>query len=155
MARVELDELIPDFADSSGEATHPKERSVLRFDLRPAAIRWKSSLTRERRCTEDIVFRSSSANECPDHATIAPFARDHEEELVQLFDRVLRLAAGMGLVRVGLIALDSTRIKANASPGAPLRRLEPTEVERIIKGPRLPTTLRSASGVCVPFTLRT
>ncbi|MGH2674343.1 MAG: transposase, partial [Actinomycetota bacterium] len=68
--------------------------------------------------TEDIAFRFIAANEVPDHATIARFVACHEQELAELFDQVLRLAAEVGLVRVGLVALDSTRIRANASPGS-------------------------------------
>ena len=93
----------------------------------------RSSRLIERRCVEDIAFRFIAANETPDHATIARFAKDHEQELADLFDQVLRLAAEVGLVRVGLVALDSTRIQANASPGA--NRTEDwirSEVERII-----------------------
>ncbi len=78
----------------------------------------RSSRLIERRCAEDIAFRFISANEIPDHATIARFVTDYEQELADLFDQVLRLAAEVGLVRVGLVALDSTRIKANASQGA-------------------------------------
>ena len=93
----------------------------------------RSSRLIERRCVEDIAFRFITANECPDHATIARFARDHDQALADLFDQVLRLAAEVGLVRVGLIALDSTRIQANASPGAN-RSADwiRAEVERII-----------------------
>lgn len=57
-------------------------------------------------------------NETPDHATVARFAKDHEQELGDLFEQVLRLAAEIGLVKVGLVALDSTRVKADASQGA-------------------------------------
>ncbi len=97
----------------------------------------RSSRLIERRCVEDIAFRFISANEAPDHATVARFAKDHEGELADLFDQVLRLAAEVGLVRVGVVALDSTRIKANASPGANrsadwIRQ----EVEKIIKEAR-------------------
>lgn len=46
------------------------------------------------------------------------FATDHEDDLAVRFDQVLRLAAEIGLIRVGLVALASTRIKADASPGA-------------------------------------
>jgi len=93
----------------------------------------RSSRLIERRCAEDIAFRFISANEIPDHATIARFVTDYEQELADLFDQVLRLVAEFGLVRVGLVALDSTRIKANASQGA---NRSPdwirSEVERII-----------------------
>jgi transposase len=78
----------------------------------------RSSRKIEKRLVEDVALRFIAANETPDHATVARFARDHEQELADLFDQVLRLAAEMGLVRVGLVALDSTRIKADASPGA-------------------------------------
>lgn len=78
----------------------------------------RSSRLIERRCVEDIAFRFIAANEAPDHATIARFVKDHEQELADLFDQVLRLAVEVGLVKVGLVALDSTRMQANASPGA-------------------------------------
>jgi transposase len=78
----------------------------------------RSSRKIEVRSIEDIAFRFIAANETPDHATIARFAKDHEDELADMFDQVLRLAAEIGLLKVGLVALDSTRIKADASPGA-------------------------------------
>lgn len=78
----------------------------------------RSSRKIEARLIEDVAFRFIAANETPDHATVARFAKDHADELADLFDQVLRLAAEIGLVKVGLVALDSTRIKADASPGA-------------------------------------
>ena len=91
----------------------------------------------EARLIEDVAFRFIAANETPDHATVARFAKNHEAELADLFDQVLRLAAEIGLVKVGLVALDSTRIKADASPGANhsmdwIRQ----EVDKIIKEAR-------------------
>ena len=78
----------------------------------------RSSRMIERRCLEDIAFRFICANETPDHATIARFIKNHEDELADLFAQVLRLATEVGLVRVGVVALDSTQLEANASPGA-------------------------------------
>jgi transposase len=93
----------------------------------------RSSRRIETRLTEDVAFRFIAANECPDHATIARFAKNHEGDLADLFDQMLRLAAEVGLVRVGLIALDATRIRANASLGANRSRdWIREEVERII-----------------------
>lgn len=93
----------------------------------------RSSRRIEARLVEDVAFRFIAANECPDHATIARFARDHETELAALFEQVLRLAAEVGLVKVGQVALDSTRVGANASLGAN-RSLDwiRDEVDRII-----------------------
>jgi transposase len=78
----------------------------------------RSSRGIETRLIEDVAFRFIAANRCPDHATIARFVKDYEGQLADLFDHVLRLAAEVGLVRVGLVALDATRIGANASLGA-------------------------------------
>jgi transposase len=97
----------------------------------------RSSRGIEGRLVEDIAFRFIAANHCPDHATIARFVADHEDELANLFDQVLRLAAEVGLVKVGLVALDSTRVAANASPGANRSRdWIREEVERIVKEAR-------------------
>ncbi|MGH2682341.1 MAG: transposase [Actinomycetota bacterium] len=104
-------------ADGWGRAAYDPKMMVALL-IYAYATGARSSRLIERRCIEDIAFRFIAANEAPDHATIARFAKDHEGELAELFDQVLRLAAEVGLVRVGLVALDSTRMKANASPGA-------------------------------------
>jgi transposase len=69
----------------------------------------------ERRCVEDVAFRVVAANLAPDHATIARFRVDHEHALGELFGQVLALCARAGLVRAGVLALDSTKVCANAS----------------------------------------
>ena len=51
----------------------------------------------------------------PDHSTIAEFRRRHEAEIAGLFDEVLGLCREAGLVSVGVITIDGTKIKANAS----------------------------------------
>lgn len=75
----------------------------------------RSSRKIERRCKEDIACRFITANHVPDHSTIARFRQSHEQELNGLFTEALRLCANAGLVRVGLVALDSTKVEANAS----------------------------------------
>ncbi len=59
-----------------------------------------------------------AANQIPDHATIARFRARHEGALGELFSEVLRLCASAGLVALGLIALDGTKLAANASSRA-------------------------------------
>jgi transposase len=54
----------------------------------------------------------------PDHSTIAEFRRRHEAEIGELFEDVLGLCREAGLVSVGVIAIDGTKIKANASINA-------------------------------------
>jgi hypothetical protein len=69
----------------------------------------------ERRCVEDVAFRVVAANLGPDHATIARFRAEHERALGALFGQVLAMCARAGLVCVGVVAVDSTKIAANAS----------------------------------------
>lgn len=79
------------------------------------AIGERSSRAIERRCREDVAFRVITANLAPDHATIARFRVRHEAALAEVFTQVLGLCARAGLVRVGLIAVDGTKIAGNAS----------------------------------------
>jgi hypothetical protein len=51
----------------------------------------------------------------PDHSTVAEFRRRHEAQIAELFDEVLELCREAGLVSVGLITIDGTKLKANAS----------------------------------------
>jgi transposase len=75
----------------------------------------RSSRGIERRCGEDVAYRVITANQVPDHATIAWFRRDHEDAIADLFTKVLVLCAKAGLVNVGVIAVDGTKLHANAS----------------------------------------
>lgn len=79
------------------------------------AVGERSSRAIERRCHVDVAFRVITANQVPDHATIARFRARHEHSLAELFGQVLGLCARAGLVSLGLVALDSTKLAANAS----------------------------------------
>ena len=78
----------------------------------------RSSRQIERRCQEDIAFRVLAGNTQPDHVTIARFRVRHERALAGLLVASLRLCAAAGMVCVGLIALDGTKIEANAAAAA-------------------------------------
>src|SRR5215216_2917296 len=78
----------------------------------------RSSRKIERACVEDVAFRVIAANQAPDHTTIARFRQRHEAALAGLFGEVLALCAEAGLVSVGLIAIDGTKVHANASQHA-------------------------------------
>jgi transposase len=82
------------------------------------AIGERSSRGIERRCHEDVAFRVLTANQIPDHATIARFRARHEQALADTFTQVLALCAKAGLVSVGVVALDGSLLAGNASPGA-------------------------------------
>ena len=68
-----------------------------------------------RRLLEDIAFRVLAANNTPDFRTISDFRKDHLEALGELFLQVLGLCQRAGLVELGHVAFDSTKVRANAS----------------------------------------
>jgi transposase len=75
----------------------------------------RSSRGIERKCVEDVAYRVIAAQQKPDHATIARFRARHEDALAELFSSVLGLCKQAGLVKVGVIAIDGTKVHANAS----------------------------------------
>jgi len=66
-------------------------------------------------CEERVTFRVIVGEDIPDFRTISDFRKLHLKELAGLFVEGLRLCAGAGLVKVGLVSLDGTKVKANAS----------------------------------------
>jgi transposase len=82
------------------------------------AIGERSSRRIERRCIEDVATRVICANQAPDHTTVSRFRQRHETALAGLFGEVLALCAEAGLVQVGVIAIDGTKVHANASERA-------------------------------------
>ena len=93
----------------------------------------RSSRQIERLCEVDVAFKVISGNEVPDHTTIARFRARHEDAFADVFTQVLVLCRRQGLGRFGVIAIDGTKIAANAAKSAnrseeSLRR----EIEAII-----------------------
>src|SRR4051795_10587562 len=78
----------------------------------------RSSRVIERACIEDIAFRVIGANRQPDHTTIARFRQRHERALAALFGQVLGFCAQAGLADVAVLAVNGTRVHANASERA-------------------------------------
>jgi transposase len=99
-----------------GAAYHPA--MMLGLVVYAYAIGERSSRRIERRCIEDVAFRVVAANQRPDHATIARFRANHAEALAGLFGQVLALCARAGVLRPGLVAIDGTKLAANASRDA-------------------------------------
>jgi transposase len=74
-----------------------------------------SSRRIQRRLTEDVAFRLLAAGNAPDFRTIADFRKIHLGALKGLFEQVLHLAQELGAPRVGRVAVDGSKVKANAS----------------------------------------
>ena len=100
--------------DGWGRAAHDPAMMVALF-VYAYAIGVRSSRAIERRCHDDVAFRVITANHAPDHATIARFRVRHEAAIAELFGAVLGLCARSGLVKVGVVAVDGTKIAAAAT----------------------------------------
>jgi transposase len=78
----------------------------------------RSSRVIEKRCVRDVAYRVIAGGLAPDHATIARFRARHEQALGGLFSQVLRLLAAEGMVSLGLLSLDGTKLAGSASQKA-------------------------------------
>jgi transposase len=79
------------------------------------AIGMRSSRRIERACETDVAFRVLAANQRPDHATIARFRAAHQQALTGLHAQLLGLCLTAGLIDARVLAVDSTKLAANAS----------------------------------------
>ena len=78
----------------------------------------RSSRVIQKRCVRDVAYRVITGGLRPDHATIARFRAKHERVLGGLFSQVLRLLAAEGMVSLGLLSLDGTKLAGNAAQKA-------------------------------------
>jgi transposase len=69
----------------------------------------------QQRLTEDVAFRVLAAGNEPDFRTIADFRQIHLKALKGLFEQVLKMALELGAMKLGRVALDGSKVKANAS----------------------------------------
>ena len=103
--------------DGWGRAAHDPAMIVALF-VYAYAIGVRSSRGIERHCRDDVALRVITASQAPDHATIARFRVRHEDAIGDLFGEVLALCAKAGLVEVGVVAVDGTKIAAAATERA-------------------------------------
>lgn len=111
---LDLSPIYGSYASASGAPPY-EPRMMLKLLLFAYATGVTSSREVERRCTRDIAFRWLSGNQAPDYRSLARFRRRHLDALPGLFTQVLRICAQAGLVRLGRVALDGTKLAANTS----------------------------------------
>jgi transposase len=78
----------------------------------------RSSRQVERLCETDVAFRVICGNDAPDHTVIARFRAGHEDRFAEVFAQVVVLCARAGLGKFGMVAIDGTKIAANAAKAA-------------------------------------
>jgi transposase len=101
-------------ADGHGRAAY-EPSMVVALVLYAYSTNERSSRGIERRCRQDVAYRVITGNQIPDHATVARFIRRHQQALNDLFGGVLRLCARAGLLDTGIVAVDGTKLTANAA----------------------------------------
>ena len=89
-----------------------------------------SSRKVERATYEDVAFRVLACNQQPDHDSIAEFRKRHLQEIAKLFQQVLQLCRRAGLVKLGHVAIDGTKMKANAAKRKSLTYERMNKVEK-------------------------
>ena len=104
----------------------------------------RSSRLIEKRCVRDVGYRVITGGLRPDHATIARFRARHQEALGGLFSQVLRLLAAEGMVSLGTISLDGTKLAGNAAQKA--NRTLP-QIDKLLAGRPRPTPPRTPASV--------
>ena len=105
------------WADGHGRAAFDPEMMVALL-LYAYCQGERSSRVIEKRCVRDVGYRVITGGLRPDHATIARFRARHQEALGGLFSQVLRLLAAEGMVALGTLSLDGTKLAGNAAQKA-------------------------------------
>ena len=118
--------------DGRGQAAYAPEMMV-RLLLYGYARGVYSSRKIQTRTFEDVAFRYLSGDQHPDHATIAEFRKRHLKALSGLFMQALLLCSEAGLVKLGHVSIDGTKIKANASKHKAMSYKHMNETEARLK----------------------
>jgi len=121
-----------DEKDGRGQSAYAPEM-MLRVLLYGYATGVYSSRKIESRTYEDVAFRYLSADQHPDHDTFAEFRKRHLEALAGLFTQALRLCEKAGMVKLGHVSIDGSKIKANASKHKAMSYPRMTETEARLK----------------------
>lgn len=111
---LDLGPVLADYADKRGYPPYDP-RLMLRLLIYGYTTGVRSSRAIERKCADDIAFRYLAADQAPDFRSISWFRRRHLDALADLFTQSLHLAQKLGMVKMGRVALDGTKLEANAS----------------------------------------
>jgi transposase len=128
---LDLSELVKAYRGSGSASYHPA--MLLGLMVYGYATKTFSSRAIERASYDSVAFRFIAGNEHPDHDTIATFRKRFLPQIQALFIDVLRLARAMGMLKLGTVALDGTKIHANASRHSALSYGHAKKIEKQLK----------------------
>lgn len=128
---LDLSELVNAYRGSGSASYHPAV--LLGLMVYGYATKTFSSRAIERATYDSVAFRFIAGNEHPDHDTIATFRKRFLPQIQALFVDVLRLARTMGMLKLGTVALDGTKVHANASRHSALSYGHAKKIEKQLK----------------------
>jgi transposase len=128
---LELSELVKAYRGSGSASYHPA--MLLSLLIYGYATKVFSSRALERATYDSVAFRFIAGNEHPDHDTIAAFRKRFLGQIETLFVAVLTLARTMGMLKLGTVALDGTKIHANASRHSALSYGHAKKIEKQLR----------------------
>jgi transposase len=128
---LDLGEMVKAYRGAGLASYHPS--MLLSLLIYGYATKVFSSRALERATYDSVAFRFIAANEHPDHDTIAAFRKRFLPQIQSLFVEVLKLARTMGMLKVGTVALDGTKIHANASRHSALSYGHASKLEKHLK----------------------
>jgi transposase len=123
LARV-IDELVESIAVGRLNDRYEHTPGEPAYDVRLLSKVWiyayarglTSSREVARQCVENLAFRFLTSNQCPDHRTLSRFRRQKRRLLRWIFAKTVQIGRRMGLVRLGVVAIDSVKLRADANP---------------------------------------
>jgi len=148
--RLDLSELEKAYRGSGSASYHPA--MLLALLVYGYATKVFSSRAIERATYDSVAFRFIAGNEHPDHDTIAAFRKRFLVQVQGLFVEVLKVARAMGMLKLGTVALDGTKVHANASRHSALSYGHAKKIEKQLKKEvkQLLRLAEQADGVNVP-----
>jgi transposase len=129
--RIDLGRLTTAYRGRGSDAYHPAMMMALLFYGYASGV--FSSRKLEQATYDSVAFRYVAANEHPDHDTIATFRKRFLKELSALFVEVLNVAQQMGVLKLGKVSLDGTKVHANASKHSALSWEHACKIEAQLK----------------------
>jgi transposase len=124
---LDLAPIYDDYTEARGYPPYDP-RLMVRLLVYGYSIGVRSARAIQRRCVDDVAFRYRAADQAPDFRSIARFRRRHLDALAGLFTQSLHLAQRLGLVTMGRVALDGTKLRANASKHKAMSYARPDRV---------------------------
>jgi transposase len=128
---LDLTELVKEYRGSGSASYHPA--MLLSMLVYGYATKVFSSRALERATYDSVAFRFIAGNEHPDHDTIAAFRKRFLGQVEAVFMQVLQLARTMGMLKLGTVALDGTKVHANASRHSALSFAHAKKLEKQLK----------------------